>query len=180
MSSTRTSTSELPRLAVCCCERLAGAVLNELDAAGWSRAPEPLAASPWSLRGDHLVSRTSVTGVDQVGDVAERLSRGVSVVVDVASEQLRADLFDQCRRLAAAEWFDADGPPLTAGLEPLHLQLLLGIQLGDDVAAAARRCNVSPRTAARRLAEARASLGARSNAEAAARVAERVRDLAPR
>lgn len=180
MSSIRTSTPpEAPRLAVCHCERLAAAVLNELVAAGWSTATEPLPARPWSLRDASLVTSASVTGLDQLGEIAEVLSRGVSVVASAGSEQLGAQLFDQCRRLAAAEWFDPDVPPLTAGLDLLHLQLLLGIQQGDDVAAAARRCHVSPRTAARRLAEARSQLGARTTAEAAARVATRVRDLAP-
>ena len=180
MSSARTTSHEAPRLAVCSCERLAGAALNELVAAGWSPAPEPLPANPWSLRDAQLVSRTPITATEQVSDVAERLSRGVSVVVSVGSEQLAARLFEQCRRLADAEWFDAEQPPPTRGLEPVHLQLLLRIQQGDGVAAAARRCHLSPRTAARRLAEARLRLGARTTAEAAARVAERVRDLAPR
>ena len=180
MSSARTTPHEPPRLAVCCGEHLADAALDELLAAGWSPAPEPLTAHPWSLHDAHLVSRAPITAGEQVSDVAEQLSRGVSVVVSVGSEQLAATLFDQCRRLAAAEWFDTEQPPPTHGLDPVHLQLLLRIREGDDVAAAARRCHLSPRTAARRLAEARQRLGARTTAEAAARVAARVRDLAPR
>ncbi len=114
----------------------------------------------------------------QVATVAELLTRGISVAAGCASVDLAKDLFDQGRRLAPAEWYDRARPPLTLGLEATHIALLLRVRAGDDVDAAARHCHVSLRTAARRLAEARDVLGARTNTAAALALGDRVDALA--
>ena len=166
-----------PRLAVCLGDELADAVATELAVAGARACPEVLPDQPWARHGDRLWSRRTVSSTEDLCEVADLLARGITVVASAEDEQLAAALFEQGGRLARSEWFDRESPPLTLGLARIHLSLLLRLQRGDDVASAARACHVSPRTAARRLAEARNRLHARTTAEAAARVAARIHEL---
>jgi DNA-binding NarL/FixJ family response regulator len=112
-----------------------------------------------------------------IAEVIDLLLRGVSVVVLVADPTLAIDVFDQCRRIATAEWFDQAQRPVTDQLSDEQVALLLAIRSGDDVEQAARRHHLSERTAARRLNDARRSLGARSTAEAVSLVGRRIDEL---
>lgn len=112
-----------------------------------------------------------------VESTVELLIRGASIAVAVDDAHAAAGIWDEGRRLAEAEWYDAEHRPLTEGLDSSHLELLLAISEGFDVHAAARKVNVSPRTAARRLADARARLRMGTTAAAAAQVRMRIDEL---
>jgi DNA-binding NarL/FixJ family response regulator len=112
-----------------------------------------------------------------IAQIADLLLRGVSVAVLASEPALATDVFDQCRRLATAEWFDSTHRPVAEHLSDEQLALLLAIRDGDDVEQAARRYHPSPRTAARRLTDARRALGARSTAEAVSIAGRRIDEL---
>lgn len=163
-----------PRLAVCLGDAAFTAIVNEFRAAGIA-AGEPTGSGPRASTTE--VVQVELTDEHSVTTAVEALFDGVHVIAGASDRQLAADLFDQGRRLATAEWFDTTSTPLTVGLRPEHLELLLLIDAGTDVAGAAQRTSLSKRTAARRLAEARDGLGARSTVEAAAKLATRVDQL---
>jgi DNA-binding NarL/FixJ family response regulator len=165
---------------VCTVAGFLDVTLRELVAAGWSlRQSLAVEPSPWGRTGSTEVCTAEVTTSDQIGDVAELLARGISVAIEVLERSLAADLYDQCARLATAEWCDDAHPPLCIGLDAVQIGLLVELSRGADVAAAARTHHLSERTAARRLATAREQLGCRSTAEAAARVAAHLARLRP-
>lgn len=167
-----------PRLTVCLGAGAYAAALRELVAAGWapSRVLDP-ATHERRTAGLLHAGRVDVDG--DVEAVVALLAQGVSAAVECGDRRVAVDLYDQGSRLATAEWFDADSPPPTGGLDEVQLDLLCSIADGSDVEAAARRNHVSARTAARRLAAARATLAARSTAEAATRVVARIDALRP-
>ena len=108
-------------------------------------------------------------------------AREMPGVAAVATDpSLAAEAFEQCRRIAVAEWFDRARPPIGDRLTDEQIELLVAIRNGADVEQAARRCHLSPRTAARRLTDARQSLGARSTAEAVSLVGRRIDELSGR
>lgn len=148
------------RLAVCLDAAAADAVGRELLAAG--------------------VDTTAMVPVRSARDTTsaiEQLLAGVWVVAEVADPILAADLHDQGRRLGIAEWYDQHRRPVTDGLSDEQVRMLLEIRRGADIEHAARLVHLSPRTAARRLNDARHALRARSTAEAVARVGRRIDDL---
>jgi hypothetical protein len=157
---------------VCTDDRSLASVCAEYAAAGRtpSECPDP--------RDRDAVRVARVHEPSQVEWVVDLVALGSTTIVACAHRELAASIFDQCRRLGPAEWFDAGHRPVSDGLQSVHLDLLMAIRGGDDVAAAARRCHISERTAARRLAEARQLLGARSTGEAVAVVARRIDLLA--
>lgn len=171
------SSSTRPLLAVCVGDDAFSAVVNEFAVAGLAADhPTSAAVRPRGVPTRSVMAMQLVDGAD-VTSAVEALFDGRAVIAGTANRQLAANLFDQGRRLAEAEWFDAATAPLTAGLTREHLDLLLLVNAGADVAAAAQQSNLSKRTAARRIAEARDQLGARSTIEAATKVAARVDQL---
>ena len=167
-----------PRACVCSDDLTLAAVRREFVAAGWTPFPLPdLLSDP--PRGDDTrpLGIVDLTTHDDIAQVADLLMRGVSVAMLASEPTLATDAFDQCRRLATAEWFDHAHRPLAGQLSDDQLMLLLAIRAGDDVESAARRHHLSPRTAARRLTEARRLLAARSTAEAVALVGARIDEL---
>lgn len=169
-----------PRLCVCLDDSSRDAASSEFVAAGWTMASTELgAAAGSSASGVPIVWVAEVRSGDDISTVAAALVRGRSVIARPCDDLVASDLFDQCRRLATAEWFDGDARPVSDQLDQVHLALLLHIEQGSSVAAAARACHLSERTAARRLSESRRRLGARTTAEAAARLGARIRQLRP-
>lgn len=163
------------RICVCSDDATASALRREFAAAGWTvREVDQCPPAPADQR---WLCRAIIDSTSGFVTVVELLLRNVSVVATVDDPSIGADLFDQCRRIATAEWFDRDRRPIADRLGDDQLALLLGIREGHDVAQAARRCHLSPRTAARRLTDARRVLGARSTAEAVSLVGHRIDEL---
>jgi DNA-binding NarL/FixJ family response regulator len=163
---------------VCSDERALDAVRREFVAAGWTPCEQGDCSSV-SVGGRQLCVTRLETAAD-IATVVELLLRGVSVAAVATDPSLAADAFDQCRRIAVAEWFDRARPPIGDRLTDEQIELLVAIRNGADVEQAARRCHLSPRTAARRLTDARQSLGARSTAEAVSLVGRRIDELSGR
>lgn len=169
-----------PRLFVCTDERSLRAVLTELASAGWDvHRSLQIAPSPWVHGRSTTVCTDDLRDPAEIGEVAELLTRGLSVAVLAESDAVATDLYDQCGRLARAEWYDGEHPPASAGLDAAQIGLLLAVRRGQGIPAAARDHHLSQRTAARRLADARAVLGCRTNGEAAARIGARIDSLRP-
>jgi DNA-binding NarL/FixJ family response regulator len=155
-----TDPQQSSRLAVCMDSGAADAVQRELRAAGVDNAASVPVRTP-----------------EDVTAVLEQLLAGVWIVADVEDLTLAADLHDQGRRVGVAEWYDDHRRPVTDGLSDEQVGLLLDIRRGADIERAARAVHLSPRTAARRLNDARHTLRARSTAEAVARVGRRIDEL---
>lgn len=170
------------RLVVCLDAEAAEAVERELRAAEicvtTPHLPELDVAAPDDGAGStRRACRVQVHTTEDVTAVVELLLRSVWVVAEVTDPQVASDLYDQGRRLGTAEWFDRVNRPVSDGLSQDQLRLLLQIRRGADIERAARVVHLSPRTAARRLNDARHVLRARSNAEAVARVGRRIDEL---
>ncbi|MFN7151067.1 MAG: hypothetical protein ACK4V6_16515 [Microthrixaceae bacterium] len=148
------------RLAVCLDLAAAEAVERELRAAGVDNA-----------------AMVSVRAPQDTTSALEQLLAGACVIAEVEDPVVAADLHDQGRRLGIAEWFDQHRRPVTDGLSDEQVRMLLEIRRGADIERAARAVHLSPRTAARRLNDARHALRARSTAEAVARVGRRIDEL---
>jgi hypothetical protein len=129
---------------------------------------------PWTLDRSWVCA---ASGEEAVAGAVDLLIRGASVAVCVPDPGHAAQIWDEGRRVAVAEWYDAEHRPLADGLDEVQLTLLLRISEGMDVETAARSVNLSARTAARRLAAARSALGAATTAAAAARVRSRICEL---
>jgi DNA-binding CsgD family transcriptional regulator len=148
----RTATT---RICVCSDRAALSGVQREFTAAGW----------------------TAFTLSDPVAGNENGTDPGSHCVVQASEPTLATEVFDQCRRVASAEWFDQARRPITDQLSDEQVALLLAIRSGDDIEQAARRHHLSERTAARRLNDARRSLGARSTAEAVSIVGRRIDQL---
>jgi DNA-binding NarL/FixJ family response regulator len=162
------------RLAVCLDAEAADAVEREL------RAAEVCVTTADDVRpadSGRRACRVRVAAAQQTTTVVEQLLGGVWVIAEVDEPTLASDLYDQGRRLGTAEWFDRVHRPVSEGLSQDQLRLLLQIRRGADIERAARVVHLSPRTAARRLNDARQVLQARSTAEAVARIGRRIDEL---
>jgi DNA-binding NarL/FixJ family response regulator len=160
----RTATT---RICVCSDRAALSGVQREFTAAGWTAftLSDPVAGNENGTDpGSHCVVQLETAA--EIASVVDLLLQGVSAAV-----------FDQCRRVASAEWFDQARRPITDQLSDEQVALLLAIRSGDDIEQAARRHHLSERTAARRLNDARRSLGARSTAEAVSIVGRRIDQL---
>lgn len=170
----------VPRLCVCDDDAALSAVRLEFAAAGW---PARL-VDPSQVPGECAARTLEVCVVDRmpgdaIGKALDALVHGATVLATAADEVTAAELYDQGRRIVAAEWFDAHHRPTCLGLDHEQVALLLALRAGCSIDAAARSTNLSPRTAARRLTAARATLGARSTAEAVTIVGRRIDQLRP-
>jgi hypothetical protein len=164
-------------LVVCADHQARDAVVLEFEAAGWHT--EAGLGTPGTPPDPGGIRVADLEDPEDLAALAALLSSGRSAVVTATSSRLAADAYDQCRRLALAEWYDAEHRPFADGMESVHLLLLERIGRGDGVAAAARHANVSGRTAARRIADARRLSGSRTNREAAVRLLSRLEALRP-
>ncbi len=164
-----------PRCSLCVTASAFTAISGEYAAAGWRvHGGLDLPEQPWVRQGESIACSTILDGPERIADAAVLLGRGVALVLLVDDIALATTAFDQLRRMSDAEWFDESEPVATEGLDPAQIELLSGIRDGDDIAAVARRAHLSQRTAARRLAAARRTLGVATTAEAAARVGGRI------
>lgn len=123
---------------------------------GWDPGPEPSQAACIGV----------VADLEQAAAAVFAAVRGANVIVDARAPRHVVDqLCDDLRRLGSVEhWLaeEKDGEVLTAEQRDLVLLLAEGLSLGH----AARRLNVSRRTADRRLAAARQALGVSTTTEA--------------
>jgi hypothetical protein len=166
------------RICVCSDPAALSAVRREFVAAGWTSSPMPdLLADPRRSVGARDLCVEQLEDAAGISGVADLLLSGISVAVLACDPPLATDVFDQCRRIATAEWFDSTHRPVAEHLSDEQLALLLAIRDGDDVEQAARRYHLSPRTAARRLTDARRALAARSTAEAVSIAGRRIDEL---
>jgi DNA-binding CsgD family transcriptional regulator len=171
----RTATT---RICVCSDRAALSGVRREFTAAGWttSTLSDPVAGNGSGTDPGSLCVVQLETAADIAG-VVDLLLQGVSAAVLASEPTLATEVFDQCRRVASAEWFDHARRPITDELSDEQVALLLAIRSGNDIEQAARRHHLSERTAARRLNDARRSLGARSTAEAVSIVGRRIDQL---
>lgn len=172
-------------LGVCSDDDMLRAVVSEFTAAGWTtqtlhgpfESADDGPSGPGAPAPPNLLFVASIHRAEHTTGVLDLLVAGHAVVVRRHDEPTGADLYDQARRLGRAEWFDRRSPPCCHGLTDEQIALLVCVGTGLDVATAARECNVSLRTAGRRLADARTTLGARTTGEAASRVRRRIGEL---
>jgi hypothetical protein len=113
--------------------------------------------SAWTV--DHLVCVGTVAAPASYAAAIDLTLRGADVVADVADELVDAFL-DELARAGLTPWTPPAGK-LGNGTRTL-LDELAG---GASIAAAARRCHMSERSAHRRLADARVTLGLTTTAE---------------
>jgi DNA-binding NarL/FixJ family response regulator len=141
----------------------------EATAAALERAGETV-QSTWDVRGADRASVVCVGAVSTSADAQAALVaavRGAGIVALLPAEpELGAAFFEDLRHIGDVEVAEEARPAVRERLDAQQLELLEQLARGASVAAAARSLFVSRRTAARRLAAARAALGVRSNAEA--------------
>jgi DNA-binding CsgD family transcriptional regulator len=130
-----------------------------------------LPGQPFDLAGEPLVWVTTVNGPDELEPVLFGITRGVDAVICARLDPGPArELVDDLRRIATVRLPGEPGP--TPDLTAEHAALLGAIAAGCSLEEAAARASVSRRTAARRLAQARATLGVHTTVEAARLAAE--------
>jgi len=139
----------------------------ELEGAGFAivrgwRLPD----EPWDLSRRRLVCTGRIVNRADLEGALVAAARGASLVVEspVAADLL-APLVEDLRRLGVVEYVSSNG----LDAQQRHLLALLGE--GLSVGEAAARLFISRRTADRRLAAARTTLGVRTNTEAVVAVA---------
>jgi DNA-directed RNA polymerase specialized sigma24 family protein len=139
-----------------------------LAAAGW-RVEDGFAlpAEPWDLTDRRWARAGVVADDDGLAAAVLAAARGVGVLAGCPDERRRARLVDDLGRIAPVEVLDL-GPDPLAALDDDQRALLAALAEGASIAEAAGRLHLSTRTAERRLATARRSLGVRTTAEAVA------------
>lgn len=113
--------------------------------------------SAWTV--DHLVCVGTVAGPESYAAAIDLTLRGADVVADVADELVDAFL-DELARAGVTPW-----EPTAAAPDDGTRALLDELAGGASIAAAARRCHMSERSAHRRLADARTTWGVSTTAE---------------
>ncbi|SDY95761.1 hypothetical protein SAMN05444365_104311 [Micromonospora pattaloongensis] len=147
-------------------------VLRRLARSGWAtREGFGLPEAPWDVSGRQLVLFGRVADQATAGQAVLAAARGAGLVViaDVAADVGRA-LVEELTRLGALCRDPREEPPGeragVARLVPEQRALLERLANGETIAAAAAAEFLSLRTANRRIAQARAMLGARTTREA--------------
>jgi len=168
-------------VAVCTSSDLLESLLCELTAAGRTVIDHPPAAACWpAAAADSTVYVATITADDASTEpwaLVTSAARGVSLAVCITPRRLAVDLADQIRRVAPTAWYDSSLRPIVHGLDADQIRLLGALHRGDDVRTAAREAGLSQRTAARRVAAARVTLGEDSTVSAALRVGARLDEL---
>jgi DNA-binding NarL/FixJ family response regulator len=140
------------------------------------RVIDELPPDPWDLSDRRWAATARPVDVDEIGTVVEAVLRGVAVAIvappDTAAAELLADELGRALGPSATPPPGSpsptaqSAPPAVAGLAPDTLELLVVLGGGASIAEAAAAVHVSLRTAERRIAAARRTLGVRSTAEA--------------
>jgi hypothetical protein len=140
--------------------------LDRLSADGW-RCDDgfDLPPQPWDLTDRRWVRTGAVDDEDAVAAAVLAAARGVGLVVGCPDHDRRELLLDDLRRIGPVELVEL-GPDPLAVLDDDQRALLAALAAGTSVGAAADALHLSTRTAERRLAAARRSLGVRTTAEA--------------
>jgi hypothetical protein len=120
----------------------------------------PVPDKPWHLAGDLLVVEV-VDDVSHMGAL-DAAQRGADVIVALAPER-RAAFVEDVERLGLTNW-----QPRSVSSDVDWAPILEALAAGATTEEAARRSNLSLRSAHRRLAQARAALGVTSTAAAVA------------
>lgn len=143
----------------------AGEVLAALRRDGWTSVDaDGLPGKPWDLADRKLVISCSVDGSEERSNALVVAARGAAVVaVTHPSTPELAMFVDELSRLGPVEFASQSS---SSSLTVEQRQLLRLLASGETLGAAARRLSLSRRTADRRVAEARAALGASSTAQA--------------
>ena len=150
--------------------------LREAVADGRQQRPlDELPAEPWDLSDRRWVTTARPIDVDGIGRAVEVVLRGVAVAIVAPSDPEVAELLsDELGRvLGPAATTPPSSPsravpsrqPAAMGLAPETLELLAVLGGGASIAEAAAAVHVSLRTAERRIAAARRTLGVSSTAE---------------
>jgi hypothetical protein len=146
------------------------ATLRALESQGWELDEGfDLPASPWELTSRRWVRWGAVTGDSSLEAAVLAAARGVGVVAGCPDDELRDRLCDDLRRIGPLEVLRLGPDPLDS-LDEDQRALLSALAGGASIADAAAELYLSTRTAERRLAAARKSLGVRTTAEAIALV----------
>ncbi len=130
-----------------------------------------LPAEPWTVKA--VVCVGDIADLTQLADAFEVALRGADLLVEVAPALVEA-LADQAIRAGLQLW----KPPAEA-IRPEWAGLLDALAGGASIAQAARGCHMSPRSAYRRLEDARRALGASTTTAAVTRWATGDRDREP-
>ena len=146
-------------------EAALGPVVEELRQEGWDvRRGFELAEPEWDVTRRRAVCAGAVREPADAAAALIAAARGAGLAVVLAAEPAVADRFlEDLRHLGPVRFGPAEAAP---GLEPEQARLLGLLAEGLSLAEAATRLYVSRRTAERRLAAARRTLGVATTAEA--------------
>ena len=140
---------------------------NEVAALGWTtRRGFRLEQGTWDVSDARVVCFGSVATFDDVNLALLAVVRGAGLVARVADDgEVRRRLNDNLRHLGRIEQrSDSSGEAAALSADQIELCRMLG--RGMNLAAAAQALHVSRRTAARRLHDARETLGVSTSREA--------------
>jgi DNA-binding NarL/FixJ family response regulator len=141
---------------------------NEARARGQQLVDLAYAARAEPSSDRSAVAKGSVSDFEDASSALAAVYRGYGLVLRMdpkLRESLRVMLVDGLRRLGTVEIRKA-GPSPSPLLSPLQRRLLAGLAAGSTITELAVENAMSRRTVERKLAAARSTLGARSNAEA--------------
>ncbi|MDQ3894427.1 MAG: helix-turn-helix transcriptional regulator, partial [Actinomycetota bacterium] len=143
-------------------------VTFRLQEEGWNRVAQlDPGKRPWDVSAERLVVVTSVRTRADAGRVLLAASRGVSlVVVNEARRSVAAQLVEDLQRLGTTVTFPHRRADPLRRLEPEEHRLLTLVASGSSIADAAHKLHIARRTADRRLAAARRTLGVKTTSEA--------------
>jgi DNA-binding CsgD family transcriptional regulator len=141
--------------------------VRELEGSGW-RVDEGWDGTKLNASGlpEHVVFTGVVSGPDDATDALVAAARGAGLIVELgAGRKVTEPFLEDLRHLGPIYRREAS-PERCPGLSAEQTRLLTLVAEGRSVAEAATLLHVSRRTAERRLAGARATLGVRTTAEA--------------
>jgi DNA-binding CsgD family transcriptional regulator len=145
------------------------AARRELEWAGWRMVDGWETASP-ARTGPVVRAGTMRSSSDAVDALLAALAGDGVLVAACAGRELIDRLCDDLRRLGPVD-HRLGGRPAPPALSPEQVELLRLLGEGASLGDTARRLNVSRRTADRRIASARRTLGVNTTAEAVRRAA---------
>jgi DNA-binding NarL/FixJ family response regulator len=132
-----------------------------------------LPSVPWDLAGARLVCAGTVVSEAEAAACTLAAARGAGVVVIAPrGMSVTAALVEDLRRIGHVEVKEPAAPGRLDRLDADERRLLELLADGSTVFDAARVAHISPRTAHRRLARARAVLAVRTTAEAVRQLAD--------
>jgi DNA-binding CsgD family transcriptional regulator len=145
-------------------------LLAEIERDGWIiEAGFELPRTPWDLTDRRWVRWGTVSTEEQIAPAVMAAARGVGVVAGCADRAVMEQLCDDLSRIGRLERLELGPDPLDQ-LDDEQRALLGSLASGASIGEAADALFLSTRTAERRLAAARRTLGVRTTAEAIALV----------